>query len=69
MFLTTYPIGTFAGFEISKHFIIRAGVLGGLTITTYNDGVDGRALLVHLVSANTSVLNEDGRSIVVLFLL
>jgi hypothetical protein len=47
--LTTYPIGTFAGFEISKHFIIRAGVLGGLTITTYNDGVEGRVLLVHLV--------------------
>ena len=37
--LTTYPVSTFAGFEIKNTTILDADVLDNITITTYLDGV------------------------------
>jgi hypothetical protein len=37
--LTTYPIGTFAGFNISNPNLINANLLSGITLKTYKAGV------------------------------
>jgi hypothetical protein len=43
--LTTYPIGTFAGFNISNPNLINANLLSGITLKTYKAGVLQESLL------------------------
>ncbi|WP_040474087.1 thrombospondin type 3 repeat-containing protein, partial [Flavobacterium frigoris] len=64
--LSTYPIGTFAGFEISNTALLGVDLLGGLTLTTYNNGVQVETFSGSsgLILAKTSLLNGDGRGIV-----
>lgn len=64
--LTDYPAGTFAGFEIEHPKLIDVGVLNSITVRTYLNGVqqESKTGTAQLVSANTSLLTDDGRRIV-----
>ncbi len=63
--ITTYPAGTFAGFDIENPVLVGVNVLNGLTVQTYLEGV-----LVEtsnagtLVSVGSGLLTGSGRQIV-----
>lgn len=64
--LQTYPVNSFAGFDIETRSLLSANVLSIATITLYNDGnpvqtVAGNALIV---GATTSLLNGRSRQYV-----
>jgi large repetitive protein len=63
--ITTYPIGTFAGFDIESSSLLSVGVLSNLTVSTYKAGVFQESFSgSSLVSAGSSVLAGSGRQIV-----
>ncbi|MDI9880639.1 hypothetical protein [Flectobacillus longus] len=63
--LTTYPIGTFAGFNISNPSLINANLLSGITIRTYKAGVLQESSGVGtLLSVNSSLLTGTGEQLV-----
>ncbi|WP_080058858.1 beta strand repeat-containing protein [Spirosoma aerolatum] len=64
--LQTYPVNSFAGFDIETRSLLSANVLSIATITLYNDGspvqtIAGNALIV---GATTSLLNGRSRQYV-----
>jgi hypothetical protein len=62
--LTTYPIGTFAGFNISNPSLINANLLSGITLKTYKAGVLQESSLGTLLSVNSSLLTGTGEQLV-----
>jgi len=64
--LTEYPVGTFAGFNISNPELVGVDLLSGITITTYRDGVEQENSTTgpSLVSAGSSLLNGPGTQLV-----
>ena len=59
--VTTYPAGTFAGFDIENSALIGANLLGGATITTYLNGVQretsgGNLISLQLLSASRQIV-------------
>lgn len=63
--LTTYPAGTFAGFEIENPNLLGVQVLSSLTVTTYRNGIQQETLSGgSLISASTTLLNGTGRQTV-----
>lgn len=60
--VTDYPAGTYAGFEIRNPNLIGANLLGGLTLTTYLNGIqqEVRSGSTQLVSASSSLINGTG---------
>ena len=66
--LTDYPAGTFAGFNISNPNLLTAGVISGVTLRTFKDGVaTGDVSTVgqgNLVIAASSLLNGTGDQLV-----
>lgn len=60
--LTTYPAGTFAGFDISNTTLVGADLIGNLTILTYLNGVRKDSLAGgNLLSVPSSLLVGNGR--------
>ncbi|WP_338876482.1 Ig-like domain-containing protein [Spirosoma sp. SC4-14] len=64
--ITDYPTGTFAGMDISSTNLLTAGVLNGLTISTYLNGTaTGQSVTgASLVSVGSSLLSGTGRQVV-----
>ncbi|MFC4261561.1 beta strand repeat-containing protein [Ferruginibacter yonginensis] len=64
--LTTYPAGTYAGFDIENASLLNANVLGNFTITLLNNGtvVQTGTGSSQLITANTSLLSGTPRSVV-----
>jgi hypothetical protein len=61
--LTTYPAGTFAGFDIESPALLDVSVLSNFTVTTYNDGTlqetfSGTTLVA---GVSTGLLGTSGR--------
>lgn len=59
--LTTYPAGTFAGFDIQNASLIGVNLLGGVTVTTYLNGVQqessgGNLISLELLSASRQIV-------------
>ncbi len=59
--LTTYPIGTFAGFDIENSALIGLGLLNGASISTYLNGVlqessGGNLISLNLLTASRQIV-------------
>jgi hypothetical protein len=59
--VTTYPAGTFAGFDIDNVSLIGVNLLGGVTVTTYLNGVQketsgGNLVSLQLLSSSRQVV-------------
>ncbi|WP_044233587.1 hypothetical protein [Haliscomenobacter hydrossis] len=63
--LTDYPVGTFAGFDISNPNLINANLLSGITIRTYKDGSPREASNSGtLLSVGSTLLTGAGKQTV-----
>ncbi|MBE9465205.1 beta strand repeat-containing protein [Dyadobacter subterraneus] len=64
--VTTYPAGTFAGFDINSPALVGASVLGGLRIETYLNGVATGDFFENGTAAGASapLLSGTGRQVV-----
>jgi uncharacterized repeat protein (TIGR01451 family) len=59
--LTSYPIGTFAGFDIDNSALIGSGLLNGASVSTYLNGVfqessGGSLISLNLLSASRQIV-------------
>jgi hypothetical protein len=61
----TYPVGTFAGFEVSATGLLSASITSKVTIFTYNNGslVETYNAITSLVGVNSSLLNASGNAV------
>lgn len=61
--VTTYPAGTFAGFDIAGTSLLNVGLLSALSFETYNNGVatGDVATGASLVASNSSILSGSSR--------
>lgn len=60
--VTDYPAGTFVGFDIARPSLLGIGVLDGLSIVTYKDGVQVESInSTSLAAVGSSVLAGNGR--------
>lgn len=61
--LTDYESGTFVGFEIENSTLLGASLLGGITISTYLDGVlqESQTGSSELASTDTSLVTSSSR--------
>ena len=63
--VTDYPAGTYAGFDIENPTLLGAGLLSGVTITTYLNGVQRQSISGSglLISAPSSLLTGVNRQV------
>ncbi len=63
--LTDYPVGTFAGFDISNPNLINANLLSGITIRTYKEGAPRETSnAATLLSVGSTLLTGAGKQTV-----
>lgn len=64
--VTDYPVGAFAGMDIASTNLLNAGVLSGLTISTYLNGTaTGQSVTgASLLSVGSSILSGTGRQVI-----
>ena len=60
---TIYPVGSYAGFEISSAGLLQGGVAASVSISTYLNGTlqESHELINSLVGVNTSLIDGNGR--------
>ena len=61
----TYPIGTFAGFEVSSNGLLSANIAATVIITTFNNGsiAETYNAVTSLIGVNSSLLNANGNAV------
>ena len=61
----TYPIGTFAGFEVSATGLLSANIAAKVTLTTYNNNsvAETYNAVTSLIGVNSSLLNASGNAV------
>ena len=61
----TYPIETFAGFEVSATGLLSTGIASTVTITTYNNGglAETYNAITSSMGINSSLLNANGNAV------
>ncbi|AKD54568.1 Ig-like domain-containing protein [Spirosoma radiotolerans] len=63
--ITEYPGGSFAGIDVASPALLDLGVLNGISIRTYNNGVLAQTIpAASLLSANTSITSGLGRRVI-----
>ncbi|GAB3780529.1 hypothetical protein GCM10028818_32910 [Spirosoma horti] len=63
--INEYPGGSFAGIDIASPALLNLGALGGISISTYNNGTLAQTISgSSLLSANTSITSGLGRRVI-----
>lgn len=62
--VTDYPAGTFAGFDIQNTSLLDVSLLGGITITTYKDGISQESQSGAGLLLGAGFLTASGRQVV-----